>query len=283
MIFLFKSKNVYFFILYYNVIEAKNGKDALDQLEKNPDIKLIITDYQMPEMNGFELVSKVRKKYTMDHLAIIGISAHGSGLLSAKFLKKGANDFVTKPFVSEEFFCRINQNIEILEHIEAIQEASNTDYLTGLYNRRFLFDLGKTLYNNVKRKKFTVTIALLDIDFFKRINDTHGHETGDFVLQDISKTLSKNLRGADIICRFGGEEFCIVCTNMSREEASITFERIRNLIKQEKIHTKKAVISLTISIGVTTRIFNSLESAINRADELLYKAKQSGRDRVVIE
>jgi diguanylate cyclase (GGDEF)-like protein len=267
----------------YRVIEAKNGLEALNQLDKNPDIKLIITDYQMPIMNGFDLVSNVRKKYTMDQLAIIGISAHGSGLLSAKFLKKGANDFVNKPFIYEEFHCRINQNIEMLEHIEAIQEASNKDYLTGLCNRRSLFNLGRTLYHNVRRKKLTLTIAMLDIDFFKKINDTYGHETGDSVLQCISECLSKNLREADIVCRFGGEEFCIICTNMTKEEADITFERIRRLIKSKKIQTKKAEIGVTISIGVTTGIFDSLESAINRADEMLYEAKQSGRDRVIID
>jgi len=93
----------------YIVIEASNGEEALERLATNPEIKLIITDYQMPKMNGFELVSNIRRKYTMDQLAIIGISAYGSGLLSAKFLKKGANDFVNKPFVNEEFFCRVTK------------------------------------------------------------------------------------------------------------------------------------------------------------------------------
>lgn len=266
----------------YNVLEASNGKDALDVLNNNPEIKLIITDYQMPKMNGFELVSHIRKKYSIDQLAIIGISAHGSGLLSAKFLKKGANDFVNKPFVNEEFFCRISQNIEILEHIEAVREASNIDYLTNLCNRRQFYNLGSTLYKNAKRGNLKITIAMIDIDHFKRINDTYGHIVGDIALKHISGMLSKNLREADVVARYGGEEFCVISTNMDKEKAEFTFERIRKLIEMNTIKTKEANIAITVSIGVTTRMLDSLDATINLADELLYQAKQSGRNRVII-
>jgi diguanylate cyclase (GGDEF)-like protein len=266
----------------YQVLDAANGAEALALLEKNPDIKLIITDFQMPKMNGFELVAGIRKNYPADRIAIIGISGQGSGLLSAKFLKKGANDFICKPFVNEEFNCRITQNIEILEHIDAVREASNKDYLTGLWNRRQFFNLGKTLYENAKRGNLNITLAMIDIDHFKRINDSHGHAVGDAALKQVAQLLSANLREADIVSRYGGEEFCIMTTNMSKAEAKKAFERIRSIIENTVICTKSGEFTLTVSIGVTTRILDTLDATIGLADEFLYQAKQNGRNRVVI-
>jgi diguanylate cyclase (GGDEF)-like protein len=265
----------------YVAIEASDGVEALAQLKKHPDIKLIITDFQMPRMNGFELTSQVRKKYNINQLAIIGISAHGSGLLSAKFLKKGANDFITKPFVNEEFNCRINQNIEILEYIEAVKQASNKDYLTGFYNRRYLFDLGNRYIQFMNESSPHITVAMIDIDHFKKINDQYGHHAGDIVLQHVSGILSEKLADTDIVCRFGGDEFCMLSTTVKVDKVKPTFERIRNRFKNEKIDIGKATISITVSIGVATQIADSLEATINRADELLYQAKESGRNRVI--
>ncbi len=265
----------------YIVIEAADGEEALAQLKKNPDIRLIITDFQMPKMNGFELTSRVRKIYSINQLAIIGISAHGSGMLSAKFLKKGANDFITKPFVNEEFNCRINQNIEILEYIEAVKQASNKDYLTGFYNRRYLFDLGNRYIQSMNGGNSQITLAMIDIDHFKSINDKYGHQAGDVVLQYVSVILSENLSDSDIICRFGGDEFCVLSNTIKTEKVKTTFERIRKRFENEKVPFGKTNISITVSLGVATKFADSLEATINRADELLYQAKKSGRNKVI--
>jgi diguanylate cyclase (GGDEF)-like protein len=265
----------------YIVVEAEDGEEALAQLKKNPDIKLIITDFQMPRMNGFELTYQVRKIYHVDQLAIIGISSHGSGLFSAKFLKKGANDFLTKPFVNEEFNCRINQNIEILENIEAVKQASNKDYLTGFYNRRYFFDLGNRYIQSMNGSTSQITIAMIDIDRFKSINDQYGHQAGDIILQHVSVILSENLSDSDIICRLGGDEFCVLSTTSKIEKVKSTFERIRKRFENGKFNIGKANISITISLGVATKFADSLEATINRADELLYQAKESGRNRVI--
>lgn len=272
----------------FTVLEASNGEDALEVLKQHPDIKLVITDYSMPGMDGFQLVSTIRKKYSSDRMAIIGISAHGSGILSARFLKKGANDFVNKPFAKEELYCRVNQNIEMLEYIEAIQDASNKDYLTGLYNRRYFFDLGRKIFENAKRGNLEITIAMIDIDHFKRINDTYGHDAGDTALKWIAHMIGKNIRKADLLARFGGEEFCVLAANMKKEKTFSFFDDLRKRIEENKINigtenTTAAEISLTISIGVTTRIDRSLETTINHADELLYRAKQEGRNRVIVD
>jgi diguanylate cyclase (GGDEF)-like protein len=265
------------------VLEAKNGQDALEQLKRHPDVKLVITDYNMPEMDGFELISAIRREYSRDRMAIIGISAHGTGLLSAKFLKKGAGDFIVKPFMKEELQSRINQNVEMLEYIEEVKIASIVDHLTGLYNRRHFFQVGETLFENAKRSNFTMTVAAIDIDYFKKVNDTYGHYAGDMVLKHMGKLFAENLRTADILARVGGEEFCVITTNMDRRKAEVLFERLRRLVVKQKIHTGKEDITVSISVGVTTQLGDTLEATMNQADKLLYQAKETGRNRVVID
>jgi len=265
----------------FTVFEAENGKLALDILEKNPDVKLIITDYNMPVMDGFEFVSAVRKKFSSDQLSIIGISSHGSGILSAKFLKRGANDFVNKPFVKEEFYCRVNQNVEMLEYIQAIQDASNKDYLTGLYNRRYYFDLGRKIFENARRGNLDITVAMLDIDHFKKVNDTYGHDTGDVALKTVARLIRGSIRRADLLARFGGEEFCLMATNMKKDATFSFFEELRQTISEARIPIEGGEISVTVSIGVTNKMSDTLEKTISIADELLYKAKQTGRNQVV--
>lgn len=265
------------------VLEASNGEEALSLLKRNPDTMLLITDYKMPRMDGFELITQVRKEYSNRRLAIIGISAYGSSLVSIQFLKQGANDFITKPFMVEELYLRVKQNIEMLEHIDAFQKLSNHDFLTQLYNRRFFFDLGNKIFENAKRRNLELTTALLDIDKFKNVNDMHGHEAGDIALKQVAALLTKNLRSGDVVARYGGEEFVILAINLDRQQTAKVFDRIRMLIKDENIEADGKKIELTVSIGATTRIFDTLEETIKRADELLYQAKQSGRDRIVCE
>lgn len=265
------------------VLEASNGEEALSLLKRNQDVMLLITDYKMPRMDGFELIAQVRKEYTNDRLAIIGISAYGSSLVSIQFLKQGANDFIIKPFLVEELYLRVKQNIVMLEHIDAFQKLSNLDFLTQLYNRRFFFDLGNKIFENAKRRNLELTTALLDIDKFKDVNDKHGHEAGDIALKHVAGLLTGNFRSGDVVARYGGEEFVILAINLDRKQTNKVFDRIRELIKAQEIEVDGKKIELTVSIGATTRIFNTLEETIKRADELLYQAKQAGRDRVVCE
>ncbi|CAN2041698.1 two-component system, cell cycle response regulator [Candidatus Magnetomoraceae bacterium gMMP-15] len=267
----------------FQVIEAVDGYEALNLLKKYPDIKLVITDYEMPRMDGFELVFQLRKLYSKDKMAIIGLSASTSETLSAQFLKKGANDFLSKPFLTEEFYCRITQNIELIELIEGIREASIRDYLTGLYNRRHLYEIGKAAHENAVKKNRPMAVGMVDIDFFKKINDTYGHDTGDIALKNISDQLVKNVRKSDMVSRFGGEEFCVLLNNMDKQRALLAFGKIRKLIEKSEVKLNKKIIKLTVSIGVATSLKDSLEEMIKTADEKLYEAKESGRNRVVME
>lgn len=265
------------------VVEASSGKEALKMLEENPEVRLLITDYNMPKMDGFQLVSRIREKLPKDKLAIIGISAYGTSLMSARFLKAGASDFLTKPFLEEELFCRINQNLEMLEYIDTIKNISNIDFLTGIFNRRYLFRFGQKLYENAKRGNIDLTAALVHIDRLGEINDKYGFEVGDNVVKEIAQMLTRNFRAADIVVRFGGEDFAILATNMDKSYTTQVFERIRTRIAERKITCCDHTLSITASIGVTTRFGDSLEGMVKRADSLRYQAKQDGRDCVVVD
>jgi diguanylate cyclase (GGDEF)-like protein len=265
----------------YEVLEATNGKMGLEVLKDHPDIKLIITDYNMPVMDGFGLVSQVRKRYNKDQIAIIGLSSEGGKLLSAKFLKLGANDFLPKPFASEEFYARVTQNIEMLELIEELKNIAIRDPLTRLYNRRYCFDAGRKLFEECRSRNAPLCVVLIDIDFFKRINDTFGHDAGDEALKHLAGILQNAAGKSYTVSRLGGEEFCMLSGGLDRESAEVFFENLRSMIEETQIEYKGKNISFTISTGISTGLLASLEDMINCADEMLYRAKREGRNRVV--
>lgn len=274
-----KLLTIYRFI----VLEAENGEQALEKIDANTDIRLIITDFNMPKMDGFELTKKIRQLYNKKDMAIIGMSTYGNNLLSARFLKIGGSDFITKPFLEEEFFCRVNQNMELLEHIRELKYIATRDYLTGLYNRKYFFEVGEKLFNRAVRSQKNLAVGLVDIDFFKSVNDTYGHEVGDIVLKRMGELLTANIRASDLVARMGGEEFCFLLPNVSNDEASVAFENLRSKIEQDIIvFQDQTPFRVTVSIGVCTTLEKNLEEALSKADKLLYKAKKSGRNQVAL-
>jgi diguanylate cyclase (GGDEF)-like protein len=271
--------NIYRFI----VLEAENGEEALQLVDDNKDIRLVITDFNMPKMDGFELTKKLRHLYSKQDMAIIGMSTYGNNLLSARFLKIGGSDFLNKPFLEEEFYCRINQNMDLLEYIKNLRFIATRDFLTGLYNRRHFFDIGEKLFSRAYKSKKYLVVALADIDFFKRINDSYGHDVGDMVLKRISEVLNSSFRASDLVARFGGEEFCFLLPNVEAQEAIAIFEGLRRKIEQDTIVlSDNTALKVTTSIGVCTTLEQNLEMALSKADKLLYEAKQSGRNRVIL-
>ncbi len=266
----------------FQVLTAGDGDEALALLAEHPDIRIVITDYIMPQMNGLELLEIIRGSLDLDRkeLAIIGVSGQVGDTFSAKFIKNGGNDFLIKPFLKEELICRINQNIEFLEHIEAITTMAERDHLSGLYNRRYFFEVGERFYANAKRDHLTLVIAMLDIDHFKSVNDVYGHYAGDQVIKAVAKTLKDSFRSSDLVARIGGEEFCVLATNMAPDHIKITMERLRQAVEDTVVTVGESDIRVTISIGVNSDLEESLAAMLNRADELLYKAKTSGRNRV---
>jgi len=264
----------------YTVHEAANGEEALALLDRNPNVKLMISDYSMPGLDGFALAETIRQRYTKEELAIIGVSGEEDPNLSARFIKSGANDFLRKPFSTEEFYCRVTQNIETIESIKAIKEFCYRDYLTYLYNRRYFFESASKIFESAKRAPLNLALAMVDIDDFKKINDTWGHEAGDKALRHVAMLLEGRFRGSDIVCRFGGEEFCILAANMDRESGRQVFEETCRAIADTPLKVEGECIPLTISIGVCFRLMPTLEQMIKQADTMLYAAKREGKNRV---
>lgn len=263
----------------YTVIEAVDAESALATLKEHPDVSLILVDNTMPGMSGVEFVQTVRRTRPKDDLAIIGMSGEGESKLSAKFLKYGANDYLHKPFSNEQFYCRVNQNMDMLELVRKLRDSSHKDFLTGLFNRRYLFETGKKMLKAAQRTSNPVVVAMIDIDKFKGINDTYGHDAGDAVLVHMAKTLKNRFRDSDIVARLGGEEFCIVAVNMDPASAAGVFEDVRRLAECE-VETAAGAVPVTVSIGVSLAQDGNLEERIAKADALLYAAKENGRNRV---
>ncbi|WP_431686913.1 diguanylate cyclase [Hahella sp. NBU794] len=263
----------------YQVQLAKHGREALEMIKADPDIKMLISDYNMPEMDGFELTRALRREYDKKDLVIIGLSGYGSATLSAKFIKNGANDFLMKPFFHEEFHCRIMHNIEAMENIQALNDAANRDYLTGMYNRRYLFSAAKELYRVAEESGEPLTAAMIDVDHFKRINDTYGHEAGDRAICAFAEMIGEAF-GDYLAARFGGEEFCVLFPGMSIEKVSPMLESFRHKVEQTPIPFLSDHLRLTVSIGATDVLGDSLDNLIRRADVLLYESKDNGRNRL---
>jgi diguanylate cyclase (GGDEF)-like protein len=266
----------------FTVLEAGDGDEALKVLASEPDIKLIIIDYNMPGLDGYELTTKIRKTRPKDEVAIIGISAYGA-IISGQFLKKGANDFILKPFSKEEFCCRIIQNVELLEYIGKEREAAYIDFLTDLPNRRHFFSVGEKMFANAVREHIQIIIAMLDIDGFSQVNDDYGHLAGDEVLKSVANVMKAKLRKADIMARFGGDEFCFLAVNMGDENVKWKFEDLNNSLKALKIQVSDMTLSVSLSVGVAIRLENTLEQTIKKAETLMNKAKKYGRNTIYIE
>ncbi|SBS35466.1 Response regulator PleD [Marinomonas spartinae] len=263
----------------FNVVEAEDGQQALAKLEEDPEIRLFITDHNMPLINGYDLVRMLRHNNRFKDLVVIGLSTGHNSALSAKFIKAGANDFLKKPFYHEEFHCRITHNLESQEMLETIRDLANIDVLTKLKNRRYLFDEGESFYQQALSHGDGGGFAMIDIDHFKFVNDTYGHMIGDSLLELVGKEISLAFPES-LTCRFGGEEFCVV----SNENDDVFEQKLVDF--QASLRTKEftgAKIKVTCSIGVCHQKQDSLDDAVRVADKKLYEAKNNGRDRIELD
>jgi diguanylate cyclase (GGDEF)-like protein len=269
----------------FQVYEASTGKGALEILARQPHIELVITDYHMPDMDGYELTRRIRREHNDDRLRIIGISSSADRLLSASFLKAGANDFVYRPYVVEELQCRIQLNIETLAQLRQLRVAAFSDYLTGLPNRRHFFDEGPAQVAGRLERGDACCIAMLDIDHFKKLNDTHGHEIGDRVLQAVGTKLARGLEGSGhMLARLGGEEFSVLMLGLDIGEGAKLCERLRGDIENLRVALDDQDLSVTISVGLAEIAGReSFSNYLAAADQLLYLAKSYGRNRVYSE
>ncbi|MBU2871710.1 diguanylate cyclase [Colwellia sp. E2M01] len=265
----------------FTVVTANNGAEALERLKEHKNVKMVITDMEMPVMGGIELTNQIRRIYTREQLAVIGISGASNGIHSARFIKNGADDFLRKPFCPEEFYCRITQNIESLNNIAKIQHAANIDYLTELSNRRSFFNNAEKRIKEYTAKKVPYCLAIIDIDFFKKINDNYGHNIGDQVLKIIALYIRKHF-GSGLTSRLAGAEFAVLLHGLDVDNLYIKLDDFRREIAVSNISAGEYSLSIELSIGVVFDSVEAISQQINEADNALHSAKENGRNQVVV-
>jgi len=269
----------------YRIFEARSGREALEILAANDQIELVITDHHMADMDGHELTRRIRERHTSDRMRVIGISASSDPYLSASFLKAGASDFVYSPFIPEEVRYRVESNIETLDRIKNLRFLAERDPLTGLYNRRAFFERARPMLEECKARQCPGTIAILDIDHFKKVNDTYGHDAGDQVIKRVAKVLDeRSERSGTLTARFGGEEFVLLFSGRANEDVQAECEAIRQEIAAMKIPHEKTFLGISVSIGAAViQHDEGMDNNLNAADQMLYMAKADGRNRVVFD
>ena len=269
--------------LFFQTIAVAHGEEALQMLEEHPDIRMVITDYNMPVMDGMELTKAIRKKHPKSELSVIILSSSDDPDTSAMFLKKGATDYIKKPYSKEELSCRLNNAIEALENIDTITNFSARDYLTGLYNRRHFFETLESFFDASMDESDSLAVAMVDIDDFKQINDTYGHETGDRAIMHVADILRSGVSSRDTVARFDGTEFCIALKEHTREEARAIFETLNKEVSINPLPLEAGnEVALSVSIGATLSPDSTLAETVAEADMQLYQAKNSGKNRICI-
>jgi diguanylate cyclase (GGDEF)-like protein len=267
-----------------DVLEARDGEEALALVLADPTIRLVVTDHEMPRMDGFELVTAIRRNHDRDAIAVIGVSGRGGALLSARFLKHGASDFLAKPYLPEELYTRVALHLDRLEDVAALRQAASHDPLTGLRNRRSLLEVAVAELRGARRAGRSVAVAMLDIDHFKAVNDTAGHDAGDDVLVAVAGVIEERaLAHGGTSGRMGGEEFAVVLDVERDGDVTPVLEELRAAVEALRVDTRSGPLEVTLSIGVAVDHDGEadLHQLLVAADDLLYAAKGAGRNRVV--
>lgn len=275
--------------LFDSWYEADDGAEGLDILAAKP-IDLIITDLMTGDAGSLEFLESVKGGGRWRDIPVIILSACTESVLKVKALRSGASDYVTRPFDPGELAARvmIHLNIRALQEEmrranELLTELSITDHLTHLYNRRYMMDTLSMEFERAQRVKGKLSLALMDVDHFKLVNDTYGHQQGDMVLAAVAEVIQAELRRYDIAVRYGGEEFAVVLPETSLRKGVVVAERIRQAVMGIVFPPPIEYLSVTISLGVAALPaphIDSVQALIRAADHALYRAKQNGRNRV---
>jgi len=273
------------------VHKARNGREAMAIFERERPA-LVITDCVMPDFSGFELCQRIRAAQS-SYVYIIMVTSVTAKDDIVKGLAAGADDYLTKPFHVEELVARVNVGRRLIdlhrqleEKNRLLEQAALTDALTGLPNRRAIDAWAAHQLAAAVRHGFSFWVVLIDLDHFKHVNDTYGHDAGDAVLKAFGEILQSNTRSSDIAGRIGGEEFLHAVTHADEEDMPLLVERARAKLVARTFAFGGSQVSVTASFGVagfrgeTAPPFGEL---ISRADRALYRAKQMGRNRVEFE
>ncbi|RNL64609.1 diguanylate cyclase [Zhongshania marina] len=264
---------------------AENADQALKTLATETTPHLLIIDWSMPGMSGPDLCKTIRKREDGQFFYILMLTGKEGNEAIIEAMEAGADDFLSKPFDHRVLKVRIAAGSRIVRLEQTLNQLASRDALTQCWNRRMIDELFANSIAESTRKRSKLSLMVLDIDHFKRVNDTFGHSAGDAALKHVVNILNTNLREYDQVGRYGGEEFVILLPATDRNEAWGVAERIRSAIQfQPTILNGDLKIELTVSIGIAEfdRSRDANQSAFfERADKALYTAKQTGRNRII--
>jgi diguanylate cyclase (GGDEF)-like protein len=264
------------------VLEAVDGVDAIKVILENSDVKLMLVDYNMPRMDGFELVLNLRDKYDKTGLTIIGVSAEVNDTLSAKFIKLGANDFLRSPFHPEEFYCRVMHCVESLELMQRIAYYADRDYLTEIYHRAYFLKQARNLYEEAKNTSTLLTLAVINIDQFNEINIQHGSEWGDDALKFVSKHLNTML-DRFLFARAESDTFYLAMPGLDHERATALLNKVKQLLYADTYSINGEASNFSFSAGVTDKPFTNIDQQLTHATDYMRRAKDAGGGMIVDE
>jgi len=275
----------------YAIIMAKTGQEAIDKFAQHRP-GLIITDWLMPDLSGLELCERIRKEFRDCFTYIIVLTGVQEKTAVVRGLKAGADEYLTKPFDPDELLARagvgrriIGMHREIEEKNRLLEQLALTDLLTDLPNRRAVEEWAKRQISAAARHEFPFWVIMTDLDKFKTINDTFGHDAGDTVLRKFAEILKSNTRQSDICGRIGGDEFLLVITHAKPEGIQLAIERMREQVESQRFVFNGQEVGVTASFGVASFRRGQIpdfERLVVQADVALYSAKRRGRNCVSI-
>jgi two-component system cell cycle response regulator len=276
---------------YHDVTVETDPQDALIKAAENA-YELVIVSLGLANHDPLRLCSQIRSLDRTRLLPILLVTDPDDNQRLMRALDIGVNDYIVRPVDRQELLARVRTQVRrkrftdhLRENVQQSIEHAVTDALTGLHNRRYMTTHLAAMVDQAGERNRPLSVLILDIDYFKSINDTHGHDAGDMVLKEFADRIRSNVRGIDLCCRFGGEEFVVVMPDTDLDLASVVAERLRSRVASEAftISPARQRIDVTISIGIATMLQgrDTSESLLKRADVALYEAKRSGRNRVV--
>jgi len=263
----------------YRIKVAMSGAQCLQLLLEDEKPDLILLDIEMPGMNGYEVCEQLKSNELKDDIPVIFVTAKDNESDEEKGFNLGAVDYITKPVIPSIVKARVNTHVTLKQQRDLLENMAMKDQLTGLYNRRYLFDVSTHKIKRALRHNKNLSLLMMDIDYFKNINDTHGHAVGDEILKAISSVLEERNRQEDLVARFGGEEFVIILEYCSLDDAKLKAEEIRG--KVEGLNPLGIPISISIGVAQLSDKGEDFTGLLKRADDALYIAKDNGRNCVV--
>lgn len=276
----------------YEVVVVENGSAALEALSHTDGPPVALLDWEMPELNGIEVCAKVRAISGLPFRYLIVLTGHNREEDIVAALEHGADDHMTKPWTPGELRARlgvgermVNLYEQIEEHSRKLAVVAQTDHLTQIWNRSVVLKRLSEELARTERTGMPLSVLMVDIDHFKRVNDTHGHAAGDQVLIEVTRRLREGCRMYDVIGRYGGEEFLIMISPKSYEDTGIAAQRFRSLVASTPVVVNGLPLDVAVSIGgvwLAPGNVCDVDALVNAADDMLYRAKENGRNRVEV-